>query len=151
VKDELQAVVAIDTSGSISDAVLKTFLSEIVNIIRTYRGNKIKMTVLLWDTRVADAFDLDTSKMNLTTIQAGLMNMKATGGGTEISCIKKYLEKKNPGESIKGGLLVFTDGFVEESPILPKAPKNLFLITKDGTDEILKKYGPTYFIDVELT
>lgn len=151
VKDELQAVVAIDTSGSISDAVLKTFLSEIINIIKTYRGNKIKMTVLLWDTKVADAFDVDTSKMNVSQITTGLMKMKATGGGTDISCIQKYLEKKNPGEPIKGGLLVFTDGYVEDNPILPKAPKKLFLITKDGSDEILKKYGPTYFIDVELT
>ena len=109
------------------------------------------MTVLLWDTKVADAFDVDTSKMNLSQITTGLMRMKATGGGTDISCIQKYLEKKNPGEPIKGGLLVFTDGYVEDNPILPKAPKKLFLITKDGSDEILKKYGPTYFIDVELT
>lgn len=149
VKNELQAVVAIDTSGSITDPVLKTFLSEIMNIIRSYRGSKIKMTVLLWDTRVADSFDVDTTKMNLASIEKGLMNMKATGGGTEISCIQRFLEKKNPGKPIKGGLLVFTDGHVEDNPILPKAPKRLFLITKDGTDEILKKFGPTYFIDVE--
>lgn len=148
-KNELQAVVAIDTSGSISDPVLKTFLSEIMNIIRSYRGNKIKMTVLLWDTKVSDSFDVDTTKMNLTNIEKGLMSMKATGGGTEISCIQRFLEKKSPGKPLKGGLLVFTDGYVEDNPILPKAPKRLFLITKDGSDEILKKYGPTYFIDVE--
>lgn len=148
-KNELQAVVAIDTSGSITDPVLKTFLSEIMSIIKSYRGNKIKMTVLLWDTQVADAFDVDTTKMSLSDIEKGLMNMKAKGGGTEISCIQRYLEKKNPGKPIKGGLLVFTDGYVEDNPVLPKAPKRLFLITKDGTDEILKKFGPTYFIDVE--
>lgn len=148
-KNELQAVVAIDTSGSISDAVLKTFLTEVMNIIKSNRGKDIKMTVCLWDTSVSDSFDLDTKKMPTSQIEAGLMNMKATGGGTDLSSVAKFLEKKNPGKPIKGGLLVFTDGHVEENPILPKAPKKLFLITKDGTDEILKKYGPTYFIDVE--
>lgn len=148
-KNELQAVVAIDTSGSITDAVLKTFLSEVMNIIKSNRGKDIKMTVLLWDTTVADAFDLDTKKMSTSQIEAGLMAMKATGGGTELSSVAKFLNKRDPGKPIKGGLLVFTDGYVEDNPILPKAPKKLFLITKNGTDEILKKYGPTYFIDVE--
>ena len=148
VKNELQAVIAIDTSGSITDPVLRTFLGEILNIIKSYRSYKISMTVLLWDTQVGDAFEIDTSKMNMSAIEKGLMNMKAHGGGTELSCVKKYLDKKYQGKPIKGGLIVFTDGAVEDNPQLPNAPKKMFFITMDGTDEILKKYGPTYFIDV---
>lgn len=148
VKNELQAVIAIDTSGSITDPVLRTFLGEILNIIKSYRSYKISMTVLLWDTRVTDAFEIDTSKMNISAIEKGLLEMKAHGGGTTLSSVKQYLDKKYPGKRIKGGLIVFTDGAVEEDPQLPLAPKKMFFITMDGTDEILKKYGPTYFIDV---
>jgi len=148
VKNELQAVVAIDTSGSITDPVLKTFLGGIIDILKVFRNNKVKILVLLWDATVADHFEIDTSKMSMSKITEGLMNMKAHGGGTTLSSVKQFLDKYYQGKPIKGGLLVFTDGYVEDNPILPQAPKKLFFITMDGTDEILKKFGPTYFIDV---
>lgn len=147
-KNELQAVVAIDTSGSISEAVLRTFLGAIADIISAYRTYKIKMLVLLWHANVYNHYEVDTTKKSVAKNIEELKALQAVGGGTNISSIKKFLDKYQPGKNIKGGLLVFTDGFVEENPMLPNAPKKMFFITDDGTDEILKKFGPTYFVDV---
>jgi predicted metal-dependent peptidase len=148
VKNELNAVIAIDTSGSISDQVMGTFLGEILSIIKTYRTQKVKFSILLWHTEVYQEVDIDSSRMSIADITNKLKNVKAEGGGTTISCIKSYLDKTKPNQKIKGGLLVFTDGEVERNPILPNAPRKLFLITEDGTTEILKKFGPTYVVNV---
>lgn len=148
VKSELQAIIGIDTSGSIGDPVLSTFLGEIINIVKSHSSKHLKLIILMWHTNVYRSLEIDTKKMPLSKIIESIKNMKAIGGGTDISSISRWLDKNMPGKKIKGGLLVFTDGYVEDNPILPNAPKKLFLIQEGGTDEILKKYGPTYFIDV---
>jgi predicted metal-dependent peptidase len=147
-KNELQAVIGIDTSGSISESVLRTFISEIAGIINSHRSYNIKMIVMLWDVEVYAFAEIDTKTKGIPKSIEELKNLHARGGGTEISSMKTFLDKKYPGKKIKGGLLVFTDGHVENNPSLPDTKKKMFFITMDGTDKILKKYGPTYFIDV---
>jgi predicted metal-dependent peptidase len=147
-KNELQAVIGIDTSGSISEPVLRTFISEIAGIINSHRSYNIKMIVMLWDVDVYAFAEIDTKTKGIAKSIEELKNLHARGGGTEISSIKTFLDKKYPGKKLKGGLLVFTDGHVENNPSFPDVKKKIFFITMDGTDEILKKYGPTHFIDV---
>ena len=86
--------------------------------------------------------------MNEEDIKKELLSMPWQGGGTEISSIKKYLDKKKTKTKKINGLLVFTDGEVENNPQLPDAKKKLFMLTENGNDEILKKYGPTFFVDI---
>ena len=145
-QEDIDLVIAIDTSGSISEDIMKVFLTELMGIIRTFKN--VKINLLLWHTSVYKEVDIDTRKKKIDDIQKDLLNLPYQGGGTEISSIKKYLDKKPTKSKKITGLLVFTDGEVEDNPQFPDAKRKLFMITEGGTDEILKKYGPTFFVDV---
>jgi len=145
-QEDIDLVIAIDTSGSISEDIIKVFVSELLSIIRTFK--KVKINLLLWHTNVYHETDIDTRKKGFEDIKKELLSMPWQGGGTEISSIKKYLDKKKAKTKKINGLLVFTDGEVEQNPQLPDAKKKLFMLTENGNDEILKKYGPTFFVDI---
>lgn len=145
-QEDIDLVIAIDTSGSISEDIMKVFITELLSIIRSFKN--VKINLLLWHTNVYYEVDIDTRKKRIDDIQKELLNLPYKEGGTEISSIKKYLDKKPTKSKKITGLLVFTDGEVEDNPQFPDAKRKLFMITEGGTDEILKKYGPTFFVDV---
>jgi len=145
-KQDLDIVIAIDTSGSISGPIMNVFVNELLNILKSFKH--VKMSLLLWHTSVYKEVDLDTKRKSFDQIKQELMNLPYKQGGTTISCIKQYLDKKKDEFEKINGLLVFTDGEVEDNPQFPNVKKKIFMITDGGTDEILKKYGPTFFVDV---
>ena len=75
-----------------------------------------------------------------------LVKIKFTGGGNNEPCIKQYLTK-NKIKEVKGFLL-FTDGYIHHQPDFPQAKNYLFLLATGGSDDIVKKFGPTYTIDI---
>lgn len=146
-KEKVQLVVGIDTSGSIDTEVINVFATELLNIIRSF--SEVTLHVLMWDTNVYKHVELDSKKQNLEALKGEIKKLPYSGGGTTISCIKQFLDKNMPDLEFDG-LLVFTDGFVENTPVFPNIPsKNMvFMITQEGTDDILKKYGKTFFVDI---
>jgi predicted metal-dependent peptidase len=96
---QIDVVVGIDTSGSITDNDLKIFLSEIQGIMETY--DEYRIHVLGWDTKVQNT-EVYTSETleNIAEFQPG------GGGGTEPMCVWQYLEE-NSIEPEK--LIMFTD------------------------------------------
>ncbi len=147
-RKSLDVVVAIDTSGSISDRIIGLFVSEIFNISKAFP--KVQMKIILWHTTAYADIDIDTKKVSPAQVLNMLNNLPYEGGGTELTSVKAYLDKEYPNEAF-GGIIVFTDGYVEETPSFPKLSdqKNkLFLLTPDGDDKTLKKYGTTVKIDV---
>lgn len=98
-----RVVVAIDTSGSIGDYILNRFISEVSSLMENVNPELVDL--LYWDTNVAghEVYGLgEMDKMKLTTKPKG-------GGGTEPSCITKYLTKQN---IVPECAIVFTDGCV---------------------------------------
>ena len=98
-----RVVVAIDTSGSISGYILNRFISEVSSLMENVNPELVDL--LYWDTKVAghEVYGLgEMDKMKLTTKPKG-------GGGTEPSCITKYLTKK---QIVPECAIVFTDGCV---------------------------------------
>lgn len=98
-----RVVVAIDTSGSIGGVVLDRFISEVASLMENVNPELVDL--IYWDTKVAghETYGMgEASKMTSSTKPKG-------GGGTEPSCITKYLNKHkiNPLCTI-----VFTDGCV---------------------------------------
>ena len=96
---QIDVVVAIDTSGSISDTDLRDFLSEVKGIMETYLEYKIH--VISWNTAVHNP-EIFTSD-NLTDIEA---YNPGPSGGTEPHCIWDWLSEEGI-EPKK--LIVFTD------------------------------------------
>jgi len=96
-------VVAIDTSGSIGTAELSKFLSEVQGICINTKPEKVDL--LYWDTEVA-AHEVYTQeqldKLTSSTKPAG-------GGGTDVSCVSKYLKDNQIRPEC---VIVLTDGYI---------------------------------------
>jgi len=149
IKNDLDATIAIDTSGSIGDDVLGSFLGEIYNLANANKEQNLNLMILLFHSSVYRMIEINSKSMQSPNIvQNQLKSIKSVveGGGTTLSCIKKYLDKVRPGKKIKGVFIVFTDGEVESNPVLPEAPKKICLLT--GTDESkLKGFNEIYPIN----
>ena len=95
----IDVCVAIDTSGSISDRQLKTFLSEVQGIMSQYTDYKIH----LW------CFDTKVHNPKVFTADKELTDYKISGyGGTDFMANWKFMKEENI-EPKK--LIVFTDGY----------------------------------------
>jgi predicted metal-dependent peptidase len=96
-------VVAIDTSGSIGQAELDKFLSEVQGICINTKPEKVDL--LYWDTDVA-AHEVYTQeqldKLTSSTKPAG-------GGGTDVACVSKYLKDNQIRPEC---VIVLTDGYI---------------------------------------
>ncbi len=99
--DEL--VLAIDTSGSISDHAVAMFLSEVKSICDVVKPDKVR--ILYWGHRVVgdesyEAHELDT--LAQSTRPKG-------GGGTDVECVVRYMDE----HQIKPqATIIFTDGYL---------------------------------------
>jgi len=176
-------IVAVDTSGSIGGPVLNTFLSEINSIIEN--TNEIELHILFWHTDVYKDFFIKKTKKGSSakatdtdvegsvaapsvTDESGkdykfgnikdlLQQIKTTSGGTELSSVADYCRDHN----IKniGALIIFTDGYVENNPRLPKVVggRPIFIINSSKEDpranpgENLISHGIVKVVEVEHT
>jgi predicted metal-dependent peptidase len=97
----IDIAVAIDTSGSIGEAMLKDFLSEIQGIMDSFPAYKIH--VFCFDTDVHNPAQYDSDNLDeITDYQP------AGGGGTDFDAIYNYLKAE---EIEPKRLVVFTDGY----------------------------------------
>lgn len=96
---QIDVVIGIDTSGSITEKDLKIFLSEIKGIMESYDEYKIR--VVCWDTNVHAPAEFSSD--NLQDIES---YEPGGGGGTDPHCVWEWL-KDNEIEPKK--LIMFTD------------------------------------------
>jgi len=98
-----ELVLAIDTSGSIGQRELTTFLSEVKGICDTVKPNKVR--VLYWDTQVCrdEVYEMDElDKLGQSTKPSG-------GGGTMVECVPQYMAE----HGIKPqATIILTDGYL---------------------------------------
>ena len=97
--EQIDVVIGIDASGSITDNDLKIFLSEIKGIMESY--DEYRIHVLGWDTEVHNS-EVYTSD-NIANIEEFT---PGGGGGTDPHCVWRWLEE-NQIEPKK--LIMFTD------------------------------------------
>jgi len=120
-----EVVVAIDTSGSIGQEELNVFASELVSICDAVSPDAVR--VLWWDTKVHGE-QLFTDNYD----QIGSMLKPLGGGGTKVSCVSEYINKKKINAEC---VLVFTDGYLENDVKWDISAPTLWLVThnKDWT------------------
>ena len=97
----IDIAMAIDTSGSMSDAMLLDILSETKGVMDQYTDFKIHL--FCFDTDVHNPQEFTTSNMD-----EFLQYEPAGGGGTEFDCVFDYM--KQEGIQPKN-LVMFTDGY----------------------------------------
>jgi predicted metal-dependent peptidase len=98
-----ELVVAIDTSGSIDQAALTEFLSELVGIVRDAKPERIRL--LYWGSVVVADEVYESDQMG-NIVNA---TKPADGGGTDPQCIPEYMAKHNINPQ---AVVVLTDGYV---------------------------------------
>jgi predicted metal-dependent peptidase len=99
--EEIDVVVAIDMSGSISNSQAQAFLGEIGGMMDSFDGYKVH--VFCFDTETYNPQDFTSE--NLDSIE-GYEPMG--GGGTDFDSIFEYLKKVG---NVPNRLIVFTDGY----------------------------------------
>ena len=99
-------VVAVDTSGSISSELLRSFLTEIAAIMTLMSPESVHL--MYWDTTVCadEQYDETTyASMPYATKPQG-------GGGTVASCVPRYMQEYGIAPDLA---IIFTDGYVSGS------------------------------------
>ena len=99
--EEIDVVVAIDMSGSISNKQAQQFLGEIGGMMNSFDGYKVH--VFCFDTETYNPKDFSSENMDLIEEYEPM-----GGGGTDFDCIFKYL--KDIG-NVPKRLICFTDGY----------------------------------------
>jgi len=98
-----ELVIAIDTSGSIGQSELTTFLSEVKGVCDTVKPAKVRL--LYWGCSVVG----DESYAMHELEQLVTSTKPKGGGGTDVTCVTEYMAKK----SIKPqAAIVLTDGYL---------------------------------------
>jgi len=136
IRENLEVICGCDNSGSISygsqDSEGSQFISEGVGIAQAF--SQIKMRFIWWDTSVNEKDDIVVGRDNYETLKT---HKPTGGGGTNLSCFKSYCEEKGYRSRI---YVILTDGYIESHPKLPDG-KILFVLSKGGSDTIIKNYG----------
>jgi predicted metal-dependent peptidase len=97
----IDIAIAIDASGSIGEAMLKDFLSEIQGIMDSFPAYKIH--VVTFDTDCYNPAQYDSDNLD------SMIDYEVSGGGgTDFDCIFTYLKEE---EITPRRLIVFTDGY----------------------------------------
>jgi predicted metal-dependent peptidase len=97
----IDIAVMLDASGSISETMLKDFLSEIQGIMDSFPSYKIH--VVTFDTDCYNPAQYDSDNLD------SMIDYEVKGGGgTDFDCIFKYLKDE---EITPRRLIVFTDGY----------------------------------------
>ena len=131
VKEMIDVVVAIDTSGSIGQEELTEFISEIVGLAKAYKS-QINIRIMTHDIEVHE--DLMIENGNIAKIKE--LKCKG-GGGTEHTKVFDYIKGKYKDTKC---VISFTDGWSDLDDINFKDYNfnKIFVINKNGTDRQLQ-------------
>jgi predicted metal-dependent peptidase len=132
---EIDVSIAIDMSGSISDAQAKDFLAEIQSIMDTFDGYRIH--VLSFDTQVYNPQDFRSDNLDSITGYTPY-----GGGGTDFTTVFRYL--RNRSEETQR-LIFFTDGYPGGSWGDPNLCDVVWII--HGSHNIEPPFGTWAYLD----
>lgn len=114
----MNIAVAVDTSGSVSDAEFNRFVSETHSILKMMKPEKI--TILQFDTELKSVTDVRNVN--------DLMNVHFTGrGGTAIEPVVEWIETNKPQLT-----LIFTDGYFRFQG--PETKRDIVWLVHDNPD-----------------
>jgi len=132
VRENLDVVIGIDVSGSISDDEYSKFMAEVMGIANSY--DQINMRVIWWSTEVHNEDDIIVNRSNSHEIAEHKFH---STGGTTMSCFAEHIEKAN----IKSNVyVILTDGHIESNPKVPEG-NILFVLAGNSSSDVVKNYG----------
>ena len=138
--EAVEVSVCIDTSGSVSDELLKQFAGELKGILRSYPN--VKCSLFYADCALNGPYEIDRIEQM----------PKAVGrGGTSFVPFFDYLKKHNQENSLLGNnkiSIYFTDGYGDFPESEPENP-TMWLVCKDGLESSRFPFGEVVRISTE--
>ena len=132
-RENIEIVIGLDTSGSISDEEYKDFLSEILGIAKSFEN--VRFTVMLCDAEIQKVLE-DESDIN--SLLRELRKRKGYGG-TDFRPFFRWISENKPNIAL---LLVFTDGFGDFPNEAPHYPV-IWVLTKESINPRDVPFGDT--------
>jgi len=115
-----EVIVAIDTSGSIGEKELNEFATELVSICEVSSPEKVR--IIWWDAEVAGTQEFSGDYTGIAS-----MLKPQGGGGTKVSCVSEYINEHRINADC---VIVFTDGYVEDSVKWDISSPTLWMVTQ---------------------
>jgi predicted metal-dependent peptidase len=131
-RENINLFISVDCSGSTSGD-REDFISECVGIMTSH--TQIKGRLICWDTNVDENNDIEVDSQCMDKFYK--LDLRNICGGTELSSYTDYIEQKQYNSRMH---IFLTDGVIESRPRVPQG-KCLFVLCKNGSDEIVKNYG----------
>ena len=131
----VDAVVAIDNSGSISDEMLRDFLSEVYGIMEQFQD--FKLLLMAFDTQIYNP-QVFTPENKEELLEYQIRG----GGGTMFECVWDYLKKE---DIVPERLVLFTDGYPSSSWGDENYCSTLFVV--HGNKQIVAPFGQTVYYE----
>ena len=130
-----RGLIGVDTSGSIDGKMINTMLSEVVYVATHAKPEKLDL--LYWDAAVARHETYDEGNLDMLATST----KPAGGGGTNPSCVKRYMTEKHIEPEF---IIMLTDGYVGSWPDFD-CP-TLWVITTKG---ITAPNGISLYLDMD--
>lgn len=116
-----EAIIAIDTSGSINQEMIGKFAFQLQLICDSVNPETVR--ILWWDTEVHGEQVFSGDATNVKDILKPM-----GGGGTRVSCVSEYIAKKGYKPDC---VVIFTDGYVENDVQWDIGVETLWLVTEN--------------------
>lgn len=130
-KENVEIVVSIDTSGSIGQDELAEFMSEMIGIARAFVN--LKMTIIVCDCTIKDVYELNNAN------EYEIKNIKIKGGGgTSHVPVYKFLNQKMPNTKL---IINFTDAFTDFPDKKIVRTETIWVLCKVSQDEKQIPFG----------
>jgi predicted metal-dependent peptidase len=140
-KENVDVVVAIDTSGSIGQQELTDFLTEIISMAKAYK-DRLNMTLLIHDCEIHGDYEVRNGHIE----KIKQIKIKG-GGGTSHNCVFEWIEEHKREAKV---LISFTDGYSDltKEKLDSNPLAKIFVISKGGNDEQVKD-SKSFVIKIE--
>ena len=134
VREFLEVVIHVDSSGSISDAQLTEFFSEVKGILESF--SSIKITLIICDAKIqGQPYELDINNWN-----PFVQEKKQLGrGGTSHAPVVKWINKHKPDARV---FVTFTDGYSDMHQTLPDLVESChrLILLSDDSDRRVEEF-----------
>jgi predicted metal-dependent peptidase len=127
-KNIIDIVVAIDISGSMSDAEMQKIMLEVVSIVKNF---KHKLSVIECDNEIRRVYEVRKVK--------DIRQKLNTRGGTKFTPVFEYINKKFSKDTL---LIYFTDGIGEKELSIANAHKRVMWVLTGKEDRISLSNAP---------
>lgn len=157
-ENEFTGVIAIDTSGSMQEPVLRTIRNQILTIIKQFKH--LDIYIICFTSSVYKFTHLRIPEKSFEEIKKEVETITISEGGTRINPVSMWVNKdiKELEKVNVENLLIFTDGYIEEkmNPLIRPKIKGQTVVLIHGepkTDEYLKgRYSNfVYKVDIKYT